>query len=67
MNKYPLNQLRDMSTDALNVLLSEKREDLRSLKFKAAQSELKAVHEVSVVKKLIARILTVHNETDKSN
>ena len=67
MRTYRMNQLREMSVEALDALLGEKREDLRSLKFKAAQNELKTVHQVQETKKLIARILTVHTEKIKSN
>ena len=67
MSTYPMNQLREMSVEALGALLGEKREDLRALKFKAAQNELKTVHQVQATKKLIARILTAHTEKIKSN
>lgn len=46
----------------LELLLAEKREELRALRFKVAQRQLKNVSQVKYVKQDIARVLTLLKE-----
>lgn len=45
----------------LHQVLAEKREELRNLRFKDSNKQLKNIKEISIVKKDIARILTLIN------
>ena len=54
-----IKELRQMSETELEKLLSQSREKLREMRFKAARRELKNVREVRVAKATIARILTL--------
>ena len=60
-----LKELKTKSKKELNQFLSEFRDQLRDLRFKDANKQLKNVREIRAVKKQIARILTVIN-VDKS-
>lgn len=54
-----IKELRQLSEIELQKLLSQSREKLREMRFKAARRELKNVREVRTVKETIARILTL--------
>lgn len=54
-----IKELRQMSETELGQLLSQSREKLREMRFKAARRELKNVREVRTTKATIARILTL--------
>lgn len=54
-----LKELKLKSLAELKSLLAEMREKLRDLRFKLAQDSHKDVREIRVVKKNIARILTL--------
>ncbi len=54
-------ELKQKSANELKMMLKENREKLRGLKFDLASRKLKNVHEISVAKKDIARILTILN------
>jgi len=51
LNKKPKNELQ--------TLLSEKREKLRQLRFNISSGKVKNVREIRMIKKDIARILTL--------
>ncbi|WKZ24417.1 MAG: 50S ribosomal protein L29 [Patescibacteria group bacterium] len=57
-----LQDLRKKELSDLHKLLGEKREDLRRLRFKDANKQLKDVREVRELRLLVARLLTVINE-----
>jgi len=56
-------ELKTKSKQELSKLLEEQRENLRDLRFKAANRKLKTVTEVKNTKVLIARILTILNQS----
>ena len=59
-----IKELRQLSDTEVQRLLSELREQLRDMRFKAARRELKDVRDVRETKKTIARILTlIHGNT----
>lgn len=60
-----IKELRQLSEPERLRLLTESREKLRELRFKAARRELKDVREVREAKKLIARILTLSKSIKK--
>lgn len=57
--------LKDLSTKSeteLHKILAEQREKLRDLRFKDSRRQLKNVREIRLIKKDIARILTLLNQ-----
>lgn len=56
-----LKELKTKSVSELHKLLAEKREKLRELRFKDAAKQLKNVRELRVLKRDVARILTLLN------
>jgi ribosomal protein L29 len=54
-------KIQMMSEKDLHKELAAKREELRDLRFKTSQNQLKQVHSVKVVRKAISRILTALN------
>jgi len=54
LSQKPKNELQD--------LLSEKRERLRQLRFSISSGKVKNVREIRMIKKDIARILTILKE-----
>ncbi len=62
-----IKELRNKSIAELQNLLSEKRDTLRAMRFKVNQRQLKKVHEIKLVKKEIARILTFINQKRSSS
>ncbi len=54
-----LKDLKKMTVNQLHKLLSESREKLRDLRFKDASKQLKDVREIRVVRKTIARVMTL--------
>jgi large subunit ribosomal protein L29 len=57
-----IDELRTKNEQELHSLLDEFREELRKLRFEAAEGALKENHKISEAKKTIARILTLLNE-----
>ena len=55
-------ELKNKKESELHNLLAENRDKLRELRFKDANKQLKTVHDIGEVKKVIARILTILNE-----
>lgn len=49
----------------LHLMLAEKRTELKDLRFKIASHQLKAVHQVKLVRQMIARVLTLLNNRQK--
>ncbi|MDO8592590.1 MAG: 50S ribosomal protein L29 [bacterium] len=56
-----LKELKSKTDKELKQLLNESRDKLRDLRFKDANKQLKNVREIRVVKKAIAKILTILN------
>ena len=52
-------ELRQKPKNELQTLLSEKRERLRQLRFNISSGKVKNVREIRMIKKDIARILTI--------
>lgn len=59
-------ELRLKSEEELNQLLSESQRKLRELRFNLASGKVKNVRTIRVLKKDIARILTILNERNKN-
>jgi len=57
-------ELRDMTTEELDVRLAETRQELFNLRFQSATGALENSARVKLAKREIARILTVRNERD---
>lgn len=55
------NELKNKSEKELHDLLAETREDLRELKFKALENQLKNVRGIRKARKAVAQILTLLN------
>lgn len=60
-----IKDIRAKSVQDLHKLLAEKRGVLRELMFKASEGQLKTMHSISEIKKNIARILTVLNQSTR--
>jgi len=58
-------ELRLKQEEELNQLLSESQKKLRELRFNLAGGKVKNVRTIRVLKKGIARILTILNEKSK--
>ena len=58
-------ELRLKQEEELNQLLSESQKKLRELRFNLASGKVKNVRIIRVLKKDIARILTILNEKSK--
>lgn len=61
-----LKDLKKLSVKDLKKNLNENREKLRDLRFKISQRQHKDVREFRVVKKTIARIMTLINQNKES-
>ena len=59
-------QLRDMSDDELERVLSERRQELFNLRFQSATGALENPARLKLAKREIARILTVRVEREMS-
>lgn len=55
-------ELRKKKEEELEILLEQKRNQLRKLRFDLAERRLKNVNEIRNTKREIARILTILNE-----
>lgn len=60
-----IKELREKNTGELNVLLSDKRENARKLRFDIATKQVKNNRELRNEKKDIARILTLIKEKNE--
>jgi len=63
--KEELKEIKIKSETELNKLLFANREKLRDLRFKVSQNQLKNIREARVIKKKIAKILTLVREKRK--
>lgn len=59
-----MKELKNLSVADLHKRLAQLREQLRDLRFKIHSKEVKNNHQMKLVKKDIARILTVINQGD---
>ena len=57
------NELRAMSAEQLTAKLGELKEELFNLRFQLAINQLDNPHKITEVKRDIARVLTVINES----
>ena len=57
-----VNELRDMTPDALTKKLDELKEELFNLRFQHAINQLDNPHKIVDVKRDIARVMTILNE-----
>lgn len=57
-----IEDLKKLKSEDLVKLLTEKRDELRMLRFKASANQLSQVHKIKDVKKTISRILTLMNQ-----
>jgi large subunit ribosomal protein L29 len=64
--KEELKELKLKSVSDLQKLLASSREKLRDLNFKVSQNQLKNVREIRIIKKNIARILTLLKQHKKT-
>ncbi len=65
-----LKELKKKNEKELNQLLEESRDKIRDLRFKDANKQLKNIREIRLVKRTVARVLTLLNHkkmTVKSN
>ncbi|MDD4900496.1 MAG: 50S ribosomal protein L29 [Patescibacteria group bacterium] len=60
-----LKELKLKTEKELRKILDESRDKLRDLRFKDANKQLKDVREIRVIKRTIARILTLINHKNK--
>lgn len=61
-----LKELKTKKISELHNILSDLREKLREFRFKDSSKQLKNVREIRVIKKSIAKVLTLINK-DKTN
>lgn len=54
-----LEDIKNKSAEELKEMLSEKKEELRVLRFKASEQQLKQLHLVKRLKREIAQILSL--------
>ncbi len=59
-----LKELKGKTESELHRLLSESRDKIRDMRFKAASKQLKNIREIRAVKKTIAQILTLLNKKE---
>ena len=57
-----VNELRDMTSEALDKKLKELKEELFNLRFQHAINQLDNPHKIEDVKRDIARVMTVMSE-----
>lgn len=57
-----VNELRDMTSEALDKKLKELKEELFNLRFQHAINQLDNPHKIEDVKRDIARVMTIINE-----
>ena len=59
-------QLRDMTDDELERVLSERRQELFNLRFQSATGALENPARLKLAKREIARILTIRHEREST-
>lgn len=60
-----IKEIKNKPISELNQLLGELRQKLDELKFKVSQNQLKNIREVRVIKKDIAKVMTVLGQNKK--
>lgn len=60
-------ELKSKTEKELKKFLEESRDKLRNLRFKDANKQLKNVREIRVIKKIIARVLTLLKSSQGGN
>jgi ribosomal protein L29 len=60
-----IKELKIKSSKELTTMLAEKREELREMRFKVHERQLKNVSEQKIVRATIARILTIIKQAQK--
>ena len=58
-------ELRQQTKEELKRQLQEGREKMRQLRFDLVSGRIKNIREIRVIKKDVARILTILNESEK--
>lgn len=66
-DREELKELKLKSESELQRLLASNREKLRDLRFKTSQNQLKNIREMRVIRKKIAKILTLINQKKLNN
>lgn len=56
------DEIRELTTDEIVTRLEDAREELMRLRFQTATGELQDTNQLSITRKLIARLLTILNE-----
>lgn len=60
--KTTAKELRQKPANELQLMLKENREKLRGLRFDLAANKLKNTHQLAIVKRQVAQILTILKE-----
>jgi len=60
--KEELKEIKMKSVSELQRMLASNREKLRDLRFKVAQNQYKNIREIRVIKKKIAKTMTILNQ-----
>ena len=58
------DEIRELSTDEVVSRLDDAREELMRLRFQTATGELQDTNQLSITRKLIARLLTILKERE---
>ncbi|MBT4120857.1 MAG: 50S ribosomal protein L29 [Candidatus Magasanikbacteria bacterium] len=61
-----IQDLKNKSIRELHELLAEKRNELRELRFKVSEKQLKNVSEIKKVRKTVAQVLTIIKASNKA-
>jgi large subunit ribosomal protein L29 len=64
--KEELKELKTKPVAELQKILTQARDKVRELKFKATQNQLKNIREIRVLKKKIAKILTFIKQKEEN-
>ncbi|MCL4405147.1 50S ribosomal protein L29 [Patescibacteria group bacterium] len=68
MKKNDIQKLKEMSSQEMERVIGNAREDLRKLKFDLAAGKVKDIRSVSEARKKIARLMTfVRGKVDQGN
>ena len=61
------NEIRNLSTDDIRAKVSELKRELFNLRFRLATGQLENTARIKIVRKTIARCLTILQEQEKQN
>ena len=62
-----VSEIREMTSEQLNNMLKELKEELFNLRFQLAINQLENTNRIGEVKKDIARVMTVLNDKNAKN